>query len=70
MLIILKVMVDDKFYTVQEVADLLKLHWQSVLTYIKKGDLEALKLGKGYRISQQALDNFIANRSTRRINQK
>jgi excisionase family DNA binding protein len=63
-------MADDKFYTVQEVADLLKVHWQSVLNYIKKGDLEALKLSKGYRISQQALDNFIASRSTRGTNQK
>lgn len=58
-------MVDIAYYTVQEVADLLKLHWQSVLTYIKKGELEALRLGKGYRISQQSLDDFIANRSTK-----
>ena len=58
-------MVDKKYYTVQEVADLLKLHWQSVLTYIKNGELEAVKLGKGYRISQQALDTFIAKRTTK-----
>jgi excisionase family DNA binding protein len=58
-------MTDKKYYTVQEVADLLKLHWQSVLTYIKNGDLEAVKLGKGYRISQQALDSFIAKRTTK-----
>ena len=58
-------MIDKKYYTVQEVADLLKLHWQSVLTYIKNGELEAIKLGKGYRISQQALDSFIANRTTK-----
>lgn len=58
-------MVDKKYYTVQEVADLLKLHWQSVLTYIKNGELEAVKLGKGYRISQQALDIFIAKRTTK-----
>jgi excisionase family DNA binding protein len=58
-------MTDKKYYTVQEVADLLKLHWQSVLTYIKNGDLEAIKLGKGYRISQQALDSFIAKRTTK-----
>ncbi len=58
-------MTDKKYYTVQEVADLLKLHWQSVLTYIKKGELEAIKLGKGYRISQQALDSFIAKRTTK-----
>ena len=58
-------MTDKKYYTVQEVADLLKLHWQSVLTYIKNGELEAVKLGKGYRISQQALDTFIAKRTTK-----
>ena len=58
-------MVDKAYYTVQEIADLLKLHWQSVLTYIKKGELEALRLGKGYRISQQSLDDFIAKRSTK-----
>lgn len=58
-------MIDKKYYTVQDVADLLQLHWQSVLTYIKKGELEAVKLGKGYRISQQALDSFISKRTTK-----
>lgn len=59
-------MVDKTYYTVQEVADLLKLHWQSVLTYIKSGKLEAVKLGKGYRISETALQKFIADHSTRK----
>lgn len=59
-------MVSYKFHTVQEVADILHIHWQSVLTYIKNGRLEAVKLGKGYRISETALQKFIANHSTRR----
>lgn len=59
------IMIDKKYYTVQEVAELLKLHWQSVLTYIKNGELQAVKLGKGYRISQQALDSFIEKRTTK-----
>lgn len=58
-------MVNDKFYTVQEVADLLQVHWQSVLNYIKSGKLKALKLGKGYRVSQEALDEFIRNHTTK-----
>jgi excisionase family DNA binding protein len=58
-------MVNYKFYTVQEVADILQVHWQSVLTYIKSGKLEAVKLGKGYRISETALQRFIADHSTR-----
>lgn len=59
-------MVMRKFYTVQEVADTLQVHWQSILNYIKNGKLEAIKLGKGYRISEQALEKFIADRSTRK----
>ncbi len=58
-------MVNEKFYTVQEVADLLQIHWQSVLNYIKNGKLKALKLGKGYRISQESLDEFISNHTTK-----
>jgi excisionase family DNA binding protein len=69
-MVIIKIMVNDKFYTVQEIADLLQLHWQSVLTYIKKGELTALKLGKGYRISQKSLDKFVSERSTKGTNQK
>lgn len=55
-----------KFYTVQEVANLLQVHWQSILTYIKSGKLEAVKLGRGYRISELALKKFIADQSTRK----
>jgi excisionase family DNA binding protein len=58
-------MVSPKFYTVQEVASILRVHWQSVLNYIKSGKLEAVRLGKGYRISETALQNFIADYSTR-----
>jgi len=59
-------MIGYKFYTVQEVAEMLQIHWQSVLTYIKNGKLEAIKLGKGYRISETALQKFIADHSTRK----
>ncbi len=59
-------MVEYKFYTVQEVANLLQIHWQSVLTYIKADKLEAVKLGKGYRISETSLQKFIADHSTRK----
>jgi len=63
-------MVVHKFYTVQEVADMLQIHWQSVLTYIKSDKLEAVKLGKGYRISENSLKKFIADHSTRKKDEK
>jgi len=56
-------MKNNDFLTVEQVADKLQVHWQTVLNYIKNGKLEALKLGKGYRISQKALDKFIKENS-------
>ena len=59
-------MSEYKFYTVAEVADILQVHWQSVLNYIKSGKLNAVKLGKGYRISATALSKFISDNTKRK----
>jgi excisionase family DNA binding protein len=56
----------EKYLTVTEVAERLQVHWQSVLTYIKNGELEAVKLGRGYRISEQAIEEFVKKRTTKR----
>lgn len=55
---------DNKYFTVEQVAELLQIHWQTVLNYIKSGKLCAVKLGKGYRIDQQSLDEFIKKNKT------
>ena len=57
-------MENNSFYTVEQVAELLQVHWQTVLNYIKNGKLKALKLGKGYRIPKKELDDFIRNNQT------
>ena len=49
----------NNFYTVKQVSELLKVHWQTILNYIKNGKLKAVKLGKGYRISKEAINEFI-----------
>lgn len=63
-------MKNNSFYTVEQVADLLQVHWQTVLNYIKNGKLEAVKLGRGYRISQGSLDGFIKQNLSRQTNSK
>lgn len=60
-------MKSNSFYTVEQVAELLQVHWQTVLNYIKSGKLEAVKLGRGYRISQEALDIFITKNSSKAL---
>ena len=57
-------MENNEFLTVEQVAELLQIHWQTVLNYIKNGQLKAVKLGKGYRISKEELDIFIQKQST------
>jgi excisionase family DNA binding protein len=52
------------YYTVEELAEHLHVHWQTILNYIRSGELEAVKLGKGYRISKPAFEAFIKKRST------
>ncbi len=50
---------NNEFLTVEQVAEMLQVHWQTVLNYIKSGKINALKLGKGYRIARKEIDRFI-----------
>lgn len=53
-------MMVSKLYTPKQVAEILQVHWQTVLIYIKSGRLKAFKLGKrGYRIDEADLRAFI-----------
>lgn len=50
---------ENKFYTAQEVANRLKLKKTTVYDMIKRGELQASKIGKQFRISQQQLDAYL-----------
>lgn len=52
-----------EFYTVVELCEILKLHWQTVLGFIRKGELKAFKLGRGYRVAKKDLLDFIEKKS-------
>lgn len=49
----------DQFYTLQEVADLLKVKYLTVFRWTKNGKLPAYKFGKQYRVSGDTLQKFI-----------
>lgn len=57
-------MKNNSFLTVKQVAELLQIHWQTVLNYIKNGKLDAVRLGKGYRIPKEAIDKYVRNNKT------
>ena len=49
----------DEYYTIQEVADKLKVAYLTVYRWIQAGKLEAVKAGKQYRITKENLEKFI-----------
>ena len=48
-----------KFYTLAQVAKLLKVHRTYVSGLIVKGDIKAYKIGRSYRISESGLFEFL-----------
>lgn len=57
---------EKDYYTVEELAEKLQVHWQTILNYIRADKLEAIKLGKGYRISKESFEEFLRKQSTRK----
>lgn len=53
------------FLTTQEVADILKLNILTIYEYIRSGELQAIKLGRNYRIEEINLDKFISAKVVR-----
>ena len=50
--------------TVEEVAEELRVHPETVRQWIREGELDAFDTGRGYRISRFDLDNFMQRRKT------
>lgn len=51
-----------KYYTIEEIAEILRVTYLTVYRWIRAGKLEAQKAGKQYRISQSQLDNFLTTK--------
>lgn len=50
---------EEKFYTINEVAELLDMHHKTIRKFITEGSLKANKVGKQWRISEQDLNSFM-----------
>ena len=49
----------QKFYTITEVANILRVSYLTVFRWLQAGKLSAYKVGKQYRIEIQDLDKFL-----------
>ncbi|MDD5047886.1 MAG: helix-turn-helix domain-containing protein [Methanoregulaceae archaeon] len=52
------------FYTTEEVADILKVHVKTVREMIKSKRLQAVKVGKEYRITDDQLRQYVEENKT------
>lgn len=52
-------MTDQKIYTLQEVADILRINRQTLYNNISKGNLKLTKVGKEYRITEEQLQTLL-----------
>lgn len=56
---------NDKLYTPQEAADVLKLKKNTIYEMIKKGTIHATKMGKQFRIRESELENLLNPTATK-----
>ena len=52
----------DKLLTLYEVANILNVHYRTVLNWIKEDRLKANKLGRVWRVSEEELEKFIKSK--------
>ncbi|AJS58578.1 helix-turn-helix domain-containing protein [Paenibacillus sp. IHBB 10380] len=55
---------ENRFYTIDQVAEILDIHHKTVRKFIKEGKLKANKVGKQWRISQIDLDIFTRDKKS------
>jgi excisionase family DNA binding protein len=57
------VQTEQRLLTVREVADVMRVSNMTVYRLIKTGNLDATRVGRSYRIWEQAVDAYLARES-------
>ena len=63
-------MIQEKFLTTDQVAQMLQVHPFTILKFIKQGKLKGIKLGRVYRIKESDMQEFIEERLTKESSKK
>ena len=53
-------------YTMKEITEKLKVSSETVVREIKAGRLQAIKIGKQWRFSEDQIDTYILSRTTKK----
>lgn len=57
---------NDSLLTIQETSELLKVHWQTVRSYLKRGLLPHSKVGKNIRIKKSDVEQMLSSKKDNR----
>ena len=57
---------EKRFYTVNEVAEMTGFHPKTIREFISTGLIEAVRFRTEYRITQEAIEDYIKRNSTKR----
>ena len=49
---------DLEVYTLEEITELLQVTRRTIYNWIKDGKLKAFKVGRGWRVTKEALEEF------------
>ncbi len=49
----------EQYYTVEQISEILKMHPKTIQRYIREGKLNAVKIGKGWRVNGHDLSTFM-----------
>jgi len=58
-------MEDIRLYTIDEIAEILKVTQRTVYNYIRSGSLKAIKIGKYWRVKHEDLAQFLETGTNR-----
>lgn len=53
-----------KFFSIEEVADMLQVNYQLVYNMVRKGEIPAIRIGKLYRILEEDFKDFLVKGRT------
>lgn len=53
-------MAEVKVYTLEEIAEILHVTRRTLYNYVKDGKLKAIKLGRVWRVTEDALKEFLS----------
>jgi excisionase family DNA binding protein len=56
--------IEARLLTVSEVADLLRVSKMTVYRLIKEGSIGAVRVGRGYRLREDDVDDYLSKRYT------